>query len=55
MALPTDSLRQKLINHIMTIKKQDEAYARYALQQYNMLMPWMMLNDGVREAMRGQK
>jgi hypothetical protein len=48
-------LRQNLINHIMKIRLKDEAYARHALHEYNMLLPWMMLNDGVREALKGEK
>jgi hypothetical protein len=48
-------LRQNLINHIMKIRLKDEAYARHALHEYNMLLPWMTLNDGVREALKGEK
>jgi hypothetical protein len=39
----------------MKIRLKDEAYARHALHEYNMLMPWLMLNDGVREELKGEK
>jgi hypothetical protein len=47
------TLRQDLIDHIMKIRLKDEAYARSALRSYNALMPWLMLNEGIREAMKG--
>ena len=47
--------REQLINHILIMKKQDEIYARWALQNYNRILPDMKLNDGVREAMKAGK
>ena len=49
--MPTD-LRKKIIEHIMKIKKQDEAYARSALREYVILLPWLDLNEGVKQAMK---
>jgi hypothetical protein len=50
-----NDLRQQIIDHIMKIKLKDEAYARYALQQYNMLLPHLLLNDGIRQVMKEQQ
>lgn len=47
--------RDDLINHIMTMKTLDPDYARYALRQYNDMLPEMNLMDGVREAMKEDK
>ena len=47
--------REQLINHILTMMKLDIDYARYALKQYNTLLPDMKLNDGVRDALKGVK
>ena len=51
--MPTD-LRQQIIELIMKIKKQDEAYARAALREYVILLPWLDLNAGIKEALKGQ-
>lgn len=45
-------MREQIIAHILKIMQQDIEYARYALRQYNMLLPWMDLNEGVRQAMK---
>ena len=57
MALPTESpdLRQRIINQVLAMKQLDETYARYALKQYNTLLPDMKLNDGVRDALKAGK
>lgn len=44
--------RQQLITHIMFMKSKDEEYARYALAEMNKAMPWLDLNNGVKEAMK---
>jgi len=44
--------RDELIAHIMKMKNLDPDYARYALQQYNALLPHFELNAGIREAMK---
>jgi hypothetical protein len=38
----------------MKIKEKDDAYARSALREYNMLLPWLDLNTGIKEAMAKQ-
>lgn len=48
-------MREQIIAHILKIMQQDIEYARYALRQYNMLLPWMDLNEGVRQAMKDGK
>lgn len=50
-----DGLREQLITHILKMKQLDETYARWALKQYNALLPDMKLNDGVRDALKGVK
>jgi len=47
--------RDDLINHIMHMKTLDPDYARYALRQYNDMLPEMDLMAGVREAIEKQK
>lgn len=50
--------RETIINHIMTMKNGNEKTtpqpdaAREALKFYNQLLPWMALNQGVKEAMQ---
>lgn len=46
--------REQIINHIMHMKTLDPDYARFALRQYNDLLPEMELMSGVREAMEKQ-
>ena len=48
-------LRTRIIQHILFMKKTDEFYARWALAQYNQAMPWLELNQGVRDAIKGGK
>lgn len=48
-------LKTRIIEQIIFMKKTDIDYARYALAQYNAALPWMRLNDGVREALKAQK
>ena len=50
-----ETLRMRLVNHILKMKQLDETYARYALKQYNTLLPDMKLNYGVRDALKGVK
>lgn len=47
--------REQIINHIMHMKTLDPDYARYALRQYNDMLPEMELMAGVREAIEKQK
>ena len=44
-------LRTRLINHILTMKKHDQDYARYALMEYNKEFPEYDLVAGVRAAL----
>lgn len=44
--------RETIINHILTMKNLDPDYAREALRYYNQLLPWMALNQGVKEALQ---
>ena len=46
--------RDELINHILHMKTLDPDYARYALKCYSDLMPWLALNAGVRDALKGR-
>lgn len=48
-------LRARLIAWILEMRGTDEEYARYALQQYGAMLPWMRLNAGVREAMNAMR
>ena len=43
--------RETIINHILFMKQHDIEYARYALQQYATLLPWLDLNQAVKAAM----
>lgn len=47
--------RDDLINHIMHMKTLDTDYARFALRQYNDMLPEMDLMAGVMEAIEKQK
>ena len=47
--------RDQLITHILNMKQKDEVYARWALANYVSLLPWLDLNNGVKEAMRVAK
>lgn len=38
----------------MAIKLKDEDYARAALREYVILLPWLDLNEGVRDAMKAK-
>ena len=49
------NLRQQIIEHIMKLKEKDEAYARAALREYVILLPWLDLNEGVKQAMKDAK
>ena len=46
--------RQQLIDHIMFMKSKDEDYARYALARLNQSMPWLDLNNGIKEALKAK-
>ena len=48
----SSDLRQQIIEHILKIMKQDIVYARSALRQYVILLPWLDLNEGVKQAMK---
>lgn len=50
-----ETLRQRLIEHILMMKTHDEAYAREALKWYAALLPWLGLNAGVKLAMESAK
>ena len=63
MALPTDSLdlRQRIIKRVMEMKNGNNKCtpqpdcARAELAYYNALLPWLDLNEGIRDAMKGQQ
>ena len=46
------TLRTRLIDWILEMRKTDETYARYALKQYAEIVPFLDLVAGVREAMK---
>jgi hypothetical protein len=46
------SLRTRLIEHLITMKKLDIEYAREAFKYYDSLLPWMELSKGIKEAMK---
>ena len=52
MAAMYINLRERLIDHIMTMKNLDPDYAREALKEYCTMLPDYDLMDGVRQAMR---
>lgn len=43
--------RDELIDHILRMKQLDTDYARWALAQYSQQLPWMDLNQGVKQAL----
>lgn len=45
-------MRQQIINHILHMKNIDPDYTRYALAQYHASMPWLDLNNGIKEALK---
>ena len=47
--------RDQLITHVLQMKQKDETYARWALANYVALLPWLDLNAGVRDALKGAK
>ena len=47
-----NTLRTRLIDHILNMRKSDAEYARYALRQYNDLLPFLNLNQAIREALK---
>ena len=44
--------RQQLITHILTMMQLDIAYARWALKNYNALLPDLNLSAGIRDALK---
>lgn len=46
---PLATLRNRLIDHILNLKKIDEDYARWALKNYEAMFPELELIKGVRE------
>lgn len=46
------SLRTRLIEHLINMKKLDIEYAREAFKHYDKLLPWLELGQGVKEAMK---
>jgi len=46
---PLATLRNRLIDHILNLKKIDEDYARWALKNYETMFPELELIKGVRE------
>lgn len=43
--------RAELIDHILRMKQLDTDYARWALVQYGQQLPWLELNQGVKQAL----
>ena len=48
------SLRNRIIEHILFMKKHDIDYARQALRTYAEQMPWMDLVAGIKAEMEKQ-
>lgn len=46
-----NTVRERLITHILHMKMYDIEYSRYALKQYAEQMPWMDLISGIKAAM----
>jgi hypothetical protein len=46
---PLATLRSRLIDHILNLKKIDEDYARWALKNYETIFPELELIKGVKE------
>jgi hypothetical protein len=46
------SLRTRLIQHLINMKKLDIEYARKAFKFYDELLPWLELSKGIKEAMK---
>jgi hypothetical protein len=44
------SLRTRLIEHLINMKKLDIEYAREAFKFYDALLPWLELGAGIKEA-----
>ena len=42
------------LDHILRLKSADPDYARYALRQYDELLPWLELKKGIRERLNEQ-
>lgn len=49
---PLATLRSRMIDHILNLKKIDEDYARWALKNYETMFPELQLIKGVTEALR---
>jgi hypothetical protein len=49
---PLATLRSRMIDHILYLKKIDEDYARWALKNYETMFPELELIKGVTEALR---
>jgi hypothetical protein len=47
--------RQDYITHILTMMNLDIEYARWALKNYNTMLPDMQLSAGVRDALKDGK
>ena len=47
-----ESLRERLIQHILFMKKLEPDYARDALKRYHAEMPWLDLMAGVMDALK---
>ncbi len=43
---------EQIVEHILNMKTLDPDYARYALKEYDKLLPWCGLMDKVREALK---
>jgi hypothetical protein len=49
-----NTLRQRLIAHVLHIKTLDPDYARYALKRDHEAMPWLDLVNGIKAEMEKQ-
>jgi hypothetical protein len=47
--------REEYINHILMMRSKDETYARYSARYFNEQLPWLEINQGLKEAIEAAK
>lgn len=53
-SLSPETLRDRLITHILMMRPNDVEYARFAAKQYHELLPWLDIYQGIKEAIQVQ-
>jgi hypothetical protein len=54
-SLSLATFRQRLITHILWMKAKDVEYARDSARYYNELLPWLNINQGLKEAIEAEE